>query len=228
MSQVPDGLLDDCEKNHKDVLINSVRRVTNLYRRVSTISHRENDVCKRRKRDKQGNTCLVCTVTLVKSSKDPNRSGVKLRCPCNVRVCLTCFKNNPLWYTLEPHHSTCSTLTSFVCSVCAFFCGTSVKRCCAWMCTGCLENYANRCSVCSKYVDRGTRKEVRYLWVPSTTAVIAGDRGNDAERKVQDASESFKTKLRRRVVDKITNIRHISKEDAEFFFGDCFVRMPCP
>lgn len=61
----------------KDTLVSAVRKATNLYRRVSVVSYRNTG--KANKYIKLSNAkCFACLVTLVKSSKDTQRAGVKL------------------------------------------------------------------------------------------------------------------------------------------------------
>lgn len=129
--RVPQGLLRDCERKCEATLVSAVRKATNLYRRVSAVSYRNGARVNTGERAKRpGGKCLVCLVTLVKSSKDRQRAGVKLRCRCNVRVCATCIDNNPEWHLTEPHFTNCPTVRGFICSLCACFQGVTVKVCC--------------------------------------------------------------------------------------------------
>lgn len=165
-SEVLEGLLRDCDKKRRDALVSKVRKTTNLYRRVSTVSCRNLEKLNKKHNKTSSAKCLVCLITLVKSSKDQQRAGIKLRCQCNVRVCTTCFKNNPEWYLTKPHFTKCPTLRSFICTVCACFEGSKDKVCCVWMCSRCSVEHQNKSSFskCSRSLKLCPRRETRTLW----------------------------------------------------------------
>lgn len=226
--RVPVGLLADCEQKHREVLANSGRKATNLYRRVSVVSHQNNDVCKRRRSD-SSNACVVCTVTLVKSSKDPARSGVRLKCPCDARVCITCFRNNPVWYEAEPHYGACSTTRYFTCHACSLFQRVSMRRCCAWLCVDCFKHAVGPCVVCAAPVDRDHRGETRELWIaPAASDSRKQPRCADNERNSELESNRYRSEIRKRVLEKIANTRHISAGDVGVLFGKYNTEQPCP
>ncbi|KAJ7983549.1 hypothetical protein DPEC_G00376830 [Dallia pectoralis] len=176
-----------------------------------------------------GVKCFVCLVTLVKSSKDRQRSGVKLRCPCNVRVCTTCFKNNPEWYLIKPHFTKCQTVQEFVCSVCACFQGVREKVCCVWMCPGCSSERrrpASFCPECSGSLDQWARCESRALCCklngspedPGTGAVAAHE-----DKRIGQ----YRDLIRSRVFDKVSRSRHLSSADIRTLFPECFAPQVC-
>lgn len=220
---VPVALVDDCEQKHREVLANSGRKATNLYRRVSTVSHQKNDTCKRRRKNDTSNTCIVCTVTLVKSSKELTRSGVKLKCPCNVRVCITCFHKS-VWYEAEPHYSTCSIIRNFTCYICSLFHRVSVRRCCVWLCVECSEkDNRHSCISCSASFERDHRDETCELWglhkqqtdqPPTTQPTIT-----------EENVVRYKQEIRRCALEKIEKTRHITNKDIALLFFDS--TQPC-
>ncbi|TNN46267.1 hypothetical protein EYF80_043547 [Liparis tanakae] len=182
---VPAGLLRDCDKKRKDTLVRAVRKATHLYRRVATVNYRTgggkvNELHVKSRSAK----CLVCLVTLVKSSKDRQRAGVKLHCPCNVRVCTTCLNNNPEWHLTMPHFTTCPTLRGFICTVCACFEGVKEKVCCVWMCSRCSSERQNAdlaCSQCARSLDLGPRRNL-YLYLVVRVQPFAWERGTQDRR----------------------------------------------
>lgn len=223
--RVPDELMDDCEEKHREVLANSGRKATNLYRRVSVVSHQSNDVCSKRRRiGDANNACVVCTVTLVKSSKDPAKSGVRLKCPCNARVCITCFDKS-IWYASEPHYSTCQIIRNFTCHVCAVFNRESVRRCCVWLCVDCFERADDRCSLCKRpVIDHNCEK--RELWSAHKQQPIAEEGAGGYAYNTPEDGDRYAAELRRRALEKVARARHITNEDIGLLFGDSTQR-PC-
>lgn len=225
-SEVPSDLLRDCEKKRKDALVSAVRKATNLYRRVSTVNYKNVSKVTCKKRKHNSSKCLVCLVTLVKSSKDRQRAGVKLRCPCNVRVCSTCFANNPQWYLTTPHLTKCPTLPSFICSVCFVFQGVKEKVCCVWMCPRCSSEQRNgSCSKCSRDLGHNERRETRVLWCPSKTFL---DSQRDDEVVCDNENvERYRNEIRVRVLEKVSNSRHLSAANLRTLFRECFAPQAC-
>lgn len=227
--EVPEGLLRDCDKKRKDTLVSAVRKATNLYRRVSTVNYRKVGKVNNKHLKPSSAKCLVCLVTLVKSSKNRQRAGIKLRCQCNVRVCTTCFENNPEWHLSEPHFTKCPTLRGFVCMVCACFEGFKEKVCCVWMCSRCSserQNQDSSCSKCSGSLKRCPRRETRALWC----------RSNDSSEETENSTEivcdeekiaDYRDLIRSRVFDKVSQSRHLSASDIRTLFHECFVPQVC-
>lgn len=217
--EVPRSLLEDCDEKHKDVLANSVKRATNLYRRVSTVSYRSNDDGGVAPTAKYGSKCMVCAVTLVKSSKDRERAGVKLRCGCNARVCTTCFYNNPRWYMSEPHHSTCSTLAKHICSTCSLFHRVVTQRCCRWMCSGCASANGDCCLACNGNLKLPTRAETQYLWVEDTRSSSVPTVDQSDESLFHETSTRYKEAVARAITNKIATTRHMTASNIRQLFG---------
>lgn len=224
--RVPEELLRECERNRQTALVGAARKATNLYRRVSTVSYSSGGRCSRAKAQRVGKRCggakcLACLVTLVKSSKDRRRAGVKLRCPCDVRVCDTCFANDPEWYLSEPHFSSCSVVREFECARCACFAVLMNKPCCAWMCSRCsadLRESGSSCSRCSAPVSRGEPRERRSLCCDTRSACdsTSGAPCCD-ERKLAE----YREEIRARVVERVSSSRHVSTSDLEALFPEC-------
>lgn len=256
--KVPEGLLRDCETSRKDTLVSSTQKTTNLYRRVSTVTYRNDKLVKvdeNNKRFKTSNAkCLACLATLVKSSKDWKRAGVKLRCRCNVRVCTTCFKNNSEWYLAKPHFMNCSTIQGFICTVCACFKGFKEKLCCVWMCSGCSSKCREQhlsCSKCSRSLDRCPRRETHTLWsrfhhdddgddddddVDVDVDVVddddqpkeaAQDSAGDLVTCAEEKVADYRDLIRSRVFDRVSQSRHLSSSDIRTLFHECFAAQPC-
>lgn len=226
--KVPESLLRDCEKKRKDTLVSAVRKATNLYRRVSSVNYRNTGKVKNLKPSSA--KCLVCLVTLVKSSKDVQRAGVKLRCQCNVRVCTTCFKNNPEWHLTRPHFAKCPILRGFVCAVCSCFEGFKEKVCCIWMCSRCSSERQSQqgslCSKCHRILDCNTRHETRSLWSGFDGFSDEAGNGTDVmcnEEKIADYRDLIKS----RVFDKVSESRHLSASDIRTLFRECFAPQVC-
>ena len=242
--EVPEALLRDCENKRRDTLKSTVQKATNLYRRVSTVKYYSNTSKSNNNNNNNNNNnkhvklssakCLVCLVTLVKSSKDQQRAGVKLRCQCNVRVCTTCFET-PEWYLNEPHFTKCPTLPGFICAVCSCFEGVKEKVCCVWMCSGCSSERQTRlgsskCLKCSGTLDRCRRRETRTLWCRSGDGSSSGepecsvvDDSVHAEEKISD----YRDVIRSRVFDKVVRSRHLSASDVRTLFHECFAPQVC-
>ncbi|KAK2821886.1 hypothetical protein Q5P01_021951 [Channa striata] len=224
--RVPEELLRECERNRQTALVGAARKATNLYRRVSTVSYSSGGRCSRAKAQRVGKRCggakcLACLVTLVKSSKDRRRAGVKLSCPCDVRVCDTCIANDPEWYLSEPHFSSCSVVREFECARCACFAVLMNKPCCAWMCSRCsadLRESGSSCSRCSAPVSRGEPRERRSLCCDTRSACdsTSGAPCCD-ERKLAE----YREEIRARVVERVSSSRHVSTSDLEALFPEC-------
>ncbi|KAK2832688.1 hypothetical protein Q5P01_016577 [Channa striata] len=224
--RVPEELLRECERNRQNALVGAACKATNLYRRVSTISCSSGGRCLRAKAQRVGKRCggakcLVCLVTLVKSSKYRHRAGVKLRCPCDVRVCDTCFTNDPESYLSEPHFSSCSVVLEFVCARCACFAVLMNKPCCAWMCSRCsadLRESGSSCSRCSAPVSHGEPRE-RHSLCCDTRSACDSTSGAPCcdERKIAEYSEE----IRARVFEWVSSSRHVSTSDLEVPFPEC-------
>ena len=227
--KVPEGLLRDCYNKRKDALVSTVRKATNLYRRVSTVNYRNVGKVNNKRLNPSSAKCIVCLVTLVKSSKDRKRAGVKLRCECNARVCTTCFVNNPQWYLTEPHFSKCPTVPSFICTVCACFQGIKERVCCVWMCSSCSSERKQQdslCSKCSASLDRCPRRETRSLWSRFNGSSEETENGNEDvydEQKIAD----YRDLIRSRVFDKVSQSRHLSASDIRTLFHECFAPQVC-
>ena len=167
--------------------------------------------------------CIVCLVTLVKSSRDQRRSGVKLNCQCNVRVCKTCFINNPEWYLVEPHYTKCSALEGFFCTACACFEGFMEKVCCIWMCARCSSERQTQdslCSKCSRRLDGCSKRQTRNLWCSSIKP------WEDTDTSVT-YSEARIVDYRDLVKSKVTQRRHLSTSDIRILFHECFNSQVC-
>lgn len=223
LCRVPEDLLRDCDKKRKDALVRSVRKATNLYRRVSAVSYRDTHANHRKTRT-NGSKCLVCLVTLVKSSKDKHRSGIKLRCPCNVRVCTMCFDDNPKWYFTEPHFTECDFISRFICGSCSTFQGAVEKVCCLWLCASCSSDCGTGvCVKCKK--DVGTHRETCTLWPKSRSSADLAD----AKYRVCDVDkvDCYRREIRNRVIRKVSQSRHISNSDVRALFHETYAVEPC-
>lgn len=201
-------------------------KATNLYRRVSTTSYKDTRSGRlgkpgHKKHNSNDSKCLVCRVTLVKSSKDRHRAGVKLRCPCNVRVCSMCLGGNPTWYLSQPHFTSCEVMSRFVCGICSTFQDAVEKVCCLWLCAGCSagRSAGEPCVKCSRETTRGKRREMCTLW-PKTRS--AADCPADDTRRVCDVSkvDRYRQEIRHRVLRKVSQSRHISPSDIKVLFHD--------
>ena len=204
----------------------AVRKATNLYRRVSAVNYRTGVKNTSKHLKPTSSKCLVCLVTLVKSSNDRQRAGVRLRCQCNVRVCTTCFQN-PEWHLTTPHFTTCPTLRGFICAVCACFEGCKEKVCCVWMCTRCSADHQTqgaRCPQCARSVDRSLRRETRTLWTngPSLETEDVDKVAVDDE-KIADYRDLIKS----RVFTKVSRSRHLTASDIRPLFHECFAPQVC-
>ena len=174
-----------------------MRKTTNPYRRVASVSYRTAGKVNSKNVKLSSTKCLSCMVTLVKSSKDKQRSGVKLRCQCNVRVCVTCFKNNNEWHMTMPHFFKCPTVQSFICAACACFEGIREKVCCVWMCPRCSGYHWSKegvCSVCASSLANLGRRETCALWCESNGLGVPEDRRDLAydEEKIADYRDLVK------------------------------------
>lgn len=204
----------------------AIRKTTNLYRRVSAVSYKSAPKATPKSRKNNGVKCLVCLVTLVKSSKDRDRAGVKLRCPCNARICSTCFANNPQWHLTEPHLSQCVVLQSFICSQCSTFQGIKEKVCCVWMCPQCSRGHQQGpCSQCSQGYDPRERRDTRTLWCQSKRTKGC-EEVNDAVYN-EDNIACYRHKLKNDVLEKVSKSRHLSAQDIRTLFHECFTPQPC-
>lgn len=205
----------------------SVRKATNLYRRVSTVSYKRapddshDDGSRGAKNRKHtGSKCLVCRVTLVKSSKDKRRAGVKLRCPCNVRVCSMCLEDNPNWYLSQPHFGSCAILPRFVCHTCSVFHGVVERRCCVWLCSECwLRGRGDACPSCSRTPNADERRETCALW-PRTRSGGGGCSAATEPQKLCDVAkvQCYKQELRVQVLNKVAAARHMTPADVRALF----------
>lgn len=225
--EVPHALLRDCNKKRRNTLVSAVRKPTNLYRRVSTVNYKNIGNVNRRLKPSHSK-CLVCLVTLVKSSKDKKRAGIKLRCQCNVRVCATCLNNNPEWYLTDPHFTMCPTLRGFICTVCACFECFKEKVCCVWMCSRCsseCKQQGSSCSKCSMSVDRCSRGETRTLCNSNGSYKETEDSAECVyvEEKIAD----YRDLVRARVFDKVSQSRHLSASDIRTLFHECYAPQVC-
>lgn len=203
-----------------------MRKTTNLYRRVSTVSYKKKPADDNKpgggsKHNKHNSSkCLVCRKTLVKSSKDKCRAGVRLRCPCNVRLCSMCL-DNPSWYLSEPHYSSCKIISRFVCHKCSLFYGVTEKRCCLWLCPECSRG---RCPVCSREQTHD-RREIYTLWprTRSTGSVPGPQLACDVTKM-----ECYKQELRARVLSKVAETRHLTPSDIKVLFPETHADLaPC-
>lgn len=210
-----------------------MRKATNLYRRVATVTYRNIGAATKNKRlNSSSAKCFVCLVTLVKSSKDKNRAGIKLRCQCNVRVCSTCFKNNPDWHLSEPHFTNCPTLSGFICTVCACFESTKEKVCCDWMCTRCsserLQNQGSRCLKCSRALNQRSRRETLAVYRLDKHKEPCGDTvTNTSLMYAAETTATYRDVMRARVFDKVSQSRHLSPSDIRALFPECFAPQVC-
>lgn len=215
----------------------SVRKATNLYRRVSTVSYRHipDDTNKDRSggakhRKHTGSKCLVCRVTLVKSSKDKRRAGVKLRCPCNVRVCSMCLEDNPNWYLSQPHFGSCSVISRFICYSCSLFHSVAERQCCVWLCSECSSrSRGDLCSVCSRKPNADERRETCTLWPRTRSVGGSGPAVADSQR-VCDVTkvQCYKQELRARVLSKVADARHLTPADIQVLFHETYEDVkPC-
>lgn len=213
----------------KNAVVNSAPKATNLYRRVSTVTYRSNQGVNNGTPDLfiEGRKCFVCLVTLSKSSKEMRKSGYKLRCPCNVRVCVTCFESNSEWYFTEPHFSNCPSIKWFMCSICASFTGLQEKVCCVWMCSGCShESTMSRatCSKCFNVLSKSSSHKKRMLWQQVTSS--PHPRRSEEKSKCTNEGEfdetiaDYRDLLRSRIFDKVSQSRHISNADIKVLFQD--------
>ena len=220
-------MLKDSDNIRKAALLKSVRKSTNLYRRVSTVNYRNVGKFSGKNLKLSASKCIVCLVTLVKSNKDQQRSGIKLSCYCNVRVCITCFKHNPGWYLTEPHFTKCSTLKGFFCTACACFEGFKEKVCCIWMCSRCSserQNPDSLCSKCSRRLDGCSKRQTRNLWrwsnklseEPVTSVTYS-------EERIAD----YRDLIRSQVFSKVYQSRHLSASDIRILFHECFNSQVC-
>lgn len=215
---VPQNLLQDCETHRKAAVTHATRKATNLYRRVSALHYLNANHRARHLHGKHsGVKCLVCQITLVKSSKDKRRAGIKLRCQCNARVCTTCFANNPGWYLADPHYTNCSTVKEFSCSACYCFSRIKEKICCSWTCSSCSVKMKKKgsCSLCSKVIHLHSKVTVRSLWAEpklDTPDENESDAYNEADMS------GYKDYMRAAVLERVKKNRHLSKEDITTLF----------
>ena len=224
----------DCDKKRKDKLVSgAVQKPTNLYRRVSTVNYKIVGEVKSIRPTHSKTKCLVCKVTLLKSSKFRQRAGILLRCQCNVRVCTTCISNNPCWYLTDPHFTKCPTIQEFVCTICNCFEQVKEKICCNWMCSRCAAEQQKEgylCSKCGKRWKQCRRREKYELWRASKglcgsaevvkTAVVEE---HDDEDKIAD----YRNVIKSRVFEKVSQSRHLSASDIRTMFHECFSPQPC-
>lgn len=220
---VPGALLGDFEKKRRGDVVNAIRKSTNLYRRISSVHYTRSGHSRNESRS-SGSRCITCAVTLVRSCKDKRRSGVKLRCPCDVRVCATCIKTDPAWYLVTPHFDNCSTVQSFVCTRCFTFQGVKERVCCLWMCFGCAaDSYdtGGACSKCSRPLRRSTRKGRRAhaLWHGAAALVDCHEKDDEGVCD-EDRAADYRDLLRAKVHAKVAASRHLTENDIAVLFGE--------
>lgn len=199
--------------------MHATRKATNLYRRVTALRYLN---ANRRARNVSGKhtavKCLVCQITLVKSSKDEQRAGIKLSCQCEARVCTTCFNNNPTWYLTEPHYTNCSTVKGFLCSACYCFSRIKEKICCSWTCSSCSAKMKQNgsCDLCSEVIHRHGKVTVTSLWTEPKPDAPPDEQESDAYNEA-DVS-GYKDFMRAAVLERVKKNRHLSKEDITTLF----------
>ena len=207
--------------------MSAVRKSTNLYRRVSAVNYKNTGTGNKYLRHSHSK-CLVCLVTLVKSSKDKKRAGIELRCQCNVRVCATCLNNNPEWYLTEPHFTMCPTLRGFICTVCACFECVKEKVCCVWMCSRCsaeCKKQGSPCSKCSTRVHGRSGGETRTLC--DSNGIYKDPEDGAGSVHVEETIAAYKDLVRARVFDKVSQSRHLSASDIRTLFHECYAPQMC-
>lgn len=177
-----------------------------------------------------GSKCLVCRVTLVKCSKDKRRAGVRLRCPCNVRVCSMCLEDNPNWYLSQPHFGSCSVISRFICASCSLFHSVAERLCCVWLCSECSSrSWGDPCPVCSHEPDPDERRESCTLWPRTRSSGGSGCSADDTQHACDvNKVDCYKQELRTRVLRKAAETRHLSPSDIRVLFHETYAAVrPC-
>ena len=232
---VPDALLTLCAEKRSNKQETQLNKSTVLYRRVSSVRYTRPRPHKGGSLDKGGGCkCMVCRVSLVKSSKDPSYSGVAINCGCvGARVCLVCFKHPTTdvepWFMQQPHLDECPTVKLFFCSGCSIFNRVVENVCCRWACPECASRLRghNHCPDCSAILS-AQRGEVRVLWnEPSLPCAgsrdagvgFANEAGGDAGSEA--ITDAYRDALRERVKSMVKGARHLSAETIPILFPEC-------
>ena len=229
---MPDALITLCAEKRSKKQETQLNKSTVLYRRVSSIHymqprpHKDDAAVKN-----SGGKCMVCKVSLVKSSKNPSYSGVVINCGCvGMRVCLVCFKhpatNFEPWYMQQPHLDRCPMVKLFFCSVCCVFNRVIERICCRWACPECATEIrvVNFCRDCSTALS-AQKGEVRTLWnEPNSPCAVSEDHVVDAattEAKSEAVIEAYRKELRERVKSMVKSSRHLTAETIPILFPEC-------
>lgn len=234
---VPDALLTLCAEKRSKKQATQLNKCTVLYRRVSSIHYTPRRPGRASVKS-NGSKCLVCKVSLVKTSKHPSRSGVVINCGCvGVRVCLVCFKHPATdvepWYMQQPHLDGCPTVKLFFCSACTVFNRVIERICCRWACPECAKNVRalDCCPDCSTALSVQHR-EVRTLWNEPSFPVACSEEGGPREEchvfreaateaKTEAITQAYRNALRERVKAMVKSSRHLTAETIPIVFPEC-------